>query len=80
MEETIYVYKVPDEQTAIYLRNVVGLNGNFLNPIQDNNNNWIISQQEWINPEFQFLKEQYPEKVSLFELIIYEPIPPTPLF
>lgn len=44
-------------------------------PIQDVNNNWVISTQEilqCVNPEFMWVKD--------LPLIVYEPIPPTPLF
>jgi hypothetical protein len=47
----------------------------YFNPIQDINDNWIISVEEMefnVNPEFQWVKD--------LTLIDYEPKPSPPLF
>lgn len=47
----------------------------FFFPIQDVNGNWIISTQEidhCVNPDYMWVRD--------LPLIIYEPIPPAPLF
>ncbi len=46
----------------------------FFNPIQDLNDNWVISVEEMeycVNPDFMWVKE--------LELIIYEPKPTPPM-
>jgi len=45
----------------------------YFNPIQDINNNWVISQEEMnqnVNPSFDWVKQLH--------LILYEPIPTPP--
>ena len=76
----IQVYKIPDSVDIDFLRNAKGDNGNFLNPIQDADGNWIVSVEEWQAEEFQYLKKQYPEQIKAFTLISYNPKPPTDNF
>ena len=70
------VYKIPiDKVSAPDLRSLTGKLGSKLNPIQDIDNNWIISQEEWGADEFQYLKQEYLEIAESFILIDYKPRP-----
>lgn len=71
----IQVWKIPAGYTADQIRNLVGSDGNLLNPILDGNGNLILSQEEYNNPEFEKYKRLYSEIISAFELIDFVPNP-----
>lgn len=63
----IKVYKIPSNTNVEVLKTLSGSKGTKLKPIQDKNDNWIISVQEWDSQEFQSIRAQYPS----FTLINY---------
>ncbi len=70
----IQVYKIPLGTDIEGMRLLVGKEGSYLNPIQDIDGNWIVSQEEYNAYEFQYLKTEFPDVVAGFELIEYKPI------
>lgn len=71
----IQVWKLPAGINIDVVRTLQATDGvSYLNPIQDVNGNWIVSQEEYDCPEFQYLKTQYELIYSQMELIDYEPI------
>lgn len=67
-------YKVPvNLVTPEALRTMTGVEGTFLNPILDENDNWIVSKEEWEGAEFQYLKTEYPDIATAFEEIDTNP-------
>jgi hypothetical protein len=67
---SIYVGLLTEKQ-AIELKGQLYMDNSFFNPIQDNNDNWVISIEEMdqcVNPEFLWVKN--------LTLIIYEPKTP----
>jgi len=75
MFKKMKVYKIPEGTDIDFMRTLQGEEGSFLNPIQDINDNWIVSVEEWNAAEFQYLKTEYAEIIAKFELIEYEPKP-----
>ena len=71
----IRVWKIPAGYTAEQIRNLVGSDGNLLNPILDGNGNLILSQEEYDNPEFEKYKRLYSSIINAFELIDFVPNP-----
>jgi hypothetical protein len=71
----IQVWKIPAGYSAEQIRNLVGSDGNLLNPILDGNGNLILSQEEYNNPEFEKYKRLYSEIINAFELIDFVPNP-----
>lgn len=64
------MYKVPIELISVEeLKKTQGDNGVFLAPIQDANDNWVVSVEEWEATEFHYLKEKYPDIAAGFEKI-----------
>ena len=53
------MWKLPAGVNIEVMRGLRGLYGNFLNPIQDANGNWVVSDEEYSCPEFQYLKQQW---------------------
>ncbi len=49
------------------LRGLVGTMGSRLNPVQDINGDWFVSQEEWDNPEFEQFKLDNPAILNQFE-------------
>jgi len=49
------------------LRGLVGSMGSRLNPVQDINGDWFISQEEWDNPEFDEFKQRNQSVLAQFE-------------
>lgn len=70
-----HVYKLPKGVDVDFMRTLKGAEGSFLNPIEDNNGNFIISQEEYNCAEFQYLVNEYPEVYAAMQLIPFEPIP-----
>jgi len=70
----IQVYKIPDWADINAMRQLKGEDGSYLNPIQDINGIWVISQEEWNAGEFQYLKIDYSDIFLNFELIEYNPV------
>lgn len=76
----IKVWKFPAGINIDNVRLLKGTDGiSYLNPIQDNLGNWVVSEEEYNCPEFQYLKTQYSAIYSQMELIDYVPIPQQPL-
>lgn len=67
------VYLIPAAITAESLRHTVTTEGGSVNPIQDKDGNWILTQEEWNAPEYQGFKDKYPDLAALFVLIPYNP-------
>jgi hypothetical protein len=73
----IMAYKLPTDLSPEELTEVLVASGSPLapNPVQDVNDLWFISEQEWNYPEWQGFKEQYPEIAAGFEYTEYVPNP-----
>lgn len=52
-----------------FIRNLQGTEGNFLNPVFDVNDNIVLSNEEYICDEFQFLKIQYADIFATMEQV-----------
>jgi hypothetical protein len=70
----VQVYKLPIGISIETMRTLQGAEGSRLNPIQDTNGNWIISQEEYNAAEFQHLVTEYPDVYAAMQLIDYEPV------
>ncbi len=70
-------YKLPPDLTPEELTQVLLESGSTLapNPVQDVNDEWFISEQEWEYPEWQNFKVQYPEITANFVYTEYVPNP-----
>ena len=74
------VWKFPSGVNIDNVKKLKGEDGiSFLNPIQDLNGNWVVSDEEYNMPQFQWLKIQYETIYNQLELIDYVPIPQQPL-
>lgn len=69
------VYKIPAQVDIDVFKTFVGEQGTKMNPIEDVDGNWIISEVIWNMEEFQYLKKLHSDIVPLFELIDYKPKP-----
>lgn len=49
------------------LRGIRGHMGSRLNPVQDINGDWFVSQEEWDNPEFDEFKQRNQSVLAQFE-------------
>lgn len=67
--------KLPDNITREDLRQFVGTEGTLLNPVQDADGNWVVSEIEWDSHEFDFLKKDYPDLAQSFTKIEWNPPP-----
>lgn len=56
------------------LRGLVGSMGSRLNPIQDINGDWFVSQEEWDSPEFEQFKIDNPAILAQFEDAEFTPV------
>lgn len=75
----IKVWKFPAGLNIDNIRLLKGTDGiSYLNPIQDLNGNWVVSEEEYNCPEFQYLKTQYSAIYSQMVQIDLEPKPETP--
>ena len=70
----IKVWKLPDGINIDNVKLLKGNDGNFLNPIQDIDNNWILSEEEYDCNEFQYLKIEYKSIYEQMILIDYSPL------
>lgn len=70
-----HVYKLPKGVDIDFMRTLKGVEGSYLNPIEDKNGNFVISQEEYKCAEFQYLVELYPEVYAAMQLIFFEPKP-----
>jgi hypothetical protein len=66
--------KIPNGINPTEFKKNIGLKGSRLNPIQDADGNWVISEEEWNAPEFQYLKVKYAQFISLFTVIPFKPV------
>jgi hypothetical protein len=73
----VQVYKFPEGLTPEELINILSsVQTNIkINPIQDIDDNWIISKEEWNEPKWQDFKKEYIELTSLFTLIDFKEKP-----
>ena len=71
MEETIKLWKLPTSIDIDCMRKLRGNEGTFLNPVQDINGDWFVSQEEYDAEEFQYLKTDFSEWVNQFVLTDY---------
>jgi len=73
----VMAYKLPPDLSPEELTQVLMDSGSPLapNPVQDINDFWFISEQEWNYPEWQYFKVQYPEITANFVYQIYIPNP-----
>jgi hypothetical protein len=73
----IMAYKLPpDLSVDEFISTVDALNAPLgINPVQDINDDWFISEQEWNYPEWQIFKIQYPEITANFVYTEYVPNP-----
>lgn len=70
----IKVWKFPAGVNIDNVRLLKGTDGiSYLNPIQDINDNWVVSEEEYNCEEFQYLKTQYSAIYSEIVLIDYIP-------
>lgn len=75
----VMAYKLPPDLSPEELTQVLVDSGSPLapNPVQDINDFWFISEQEWNYPEWQNFKIQYPEITANF---VYEEYIPNPKY
>lgn len=73
----IMAYKLPANLTPEELTEVLLSSGSSLgpNPVQDVNDFWFVSQEEWDYAEWQKFKEEYPEITAGFEYTEFVPNP-----
>jgi hypothetical protein len=79
MEEIIKLWKLPINIDIDGMRKLKGNEGTFLNPVQDINGDWFVSQEEFDSEEFQYLKVNFSDLVGHFilaEYVIKTPIEP----
>jgi hypothetical protein len=75
----IFVWKFPQGVNIDNVRMLKGTEGSHMNPIQDADDNWIVSDEEYCMSEFQFLKKEYPEIYANMQRIEYKPKPQPPI-
>lgn len=66
------MYKLPPNITPEELMRFQGAEGSYLNPIQDADGNWVVSDEEWNAAEFQYIKDEYPEITAQFTHIEFK--------
>lgn len=73
----VMAYKLPPNLTPEELTQVLMESGSPLapNPVQDINDYWFISEEEWNYPEWQNFKVLYPEITANFIYMEYVPNP-----
>lgn len=75
----ILMWKFPPQVNIDDVRQLRGEQGSYLNPVQDIDNNWVVSDEEYCAQEFQYLKRQFPEIWATLERIEYKPKPTPPI-
>lgn len=75
----ILMWKFPSGVNIDDVRQLRGEQGSYLNPIQDVEGNWVVSDEEYCAAEFQYLKRDYPDIWAGMERIPYEPKPVKPI-
>lgn len=73
----IMAYKLPATLTPEELKEVLISSGSPLipNPVQDINDLWFVSEEEWNYSEWQTFKQQYSSIAAAFEYTEYIPNP-----
>ena len=73
----IMAYRLPATLTPEELKEVLLSSNSPLtpNPVQDINDLWFISKEEWDYVEWQKFKEEYPNVTAGFEYVEYIPNP-----
>ena len=73
----VMAYKFPADLTPEELINKLSSSGSPLepNPVQDVNDFWFISEEEWNYEPWQFFKTEYPDIAAAFEYTEYIPNP-----
>jgi len=56
----ILMWKFPPQVNIDDVRQLRGEQGSYLNPVQDADGNWVVSDEEYCAQEFQWLKRQFP--------------------
>jgi hypothetical protein len=75
----ILVWKFPEGVNIDDVRQLQGTEGSRLNPIQDAEGNWIVSDEEYCMAEFQYLKKDYPQIWAGMTRIEYRQKPQPPI-
>jgi len=71
----IQVWKIPEGTDINIMRSLKGGEGSYLNPIQDIDGNWIVSEEEYNALEFQWLKSEYSDILNAMVKIDFKPVP-----
>jgi hypothetical protein len=70
------VYKLPTGINVQAIRELKGCDGRLsIEPIEDADGNWIVSIEEFDNPYFQYIKDEFPEVINQMELIDFKEKP-----
>lgn len=75
----ILVWKFPQGVDIDIVLSLKGTEGSHMNPIQDIDDNWIVSDEEYCMDEFQQLKKEYAEIYANMQRIEYKPKPQQPI-
>jgi hypothetical protein len=75
----ILVWKFPEGINIDDVRQLQGTEGSHLNPVQDAEGNWIVSDEEYCMAEFQYLKKDYPQIWAGMTRIEYRQKPQPPI-
>ena len=75
----ILMWKFPAGINIDEVRQLRGEEGSYLNPVEDANGNWVVSDEEYCAQEFQYLKREFPHIWATMERIPYEPKPTPPI-
>lgn len=67
------VYKLPPTLSLDEVRALTGSDGSKLNPIQDADDNWVLSAEEMRAEEFNIFKIKYIDLIVDFKKIEYKP-------
>jgi len=66
------MWKFPDGINIDDVRMLQGTEGGRLNPVQDIDGNWVVSDEEYCMQEFQYLKKDYPQIWANMQRIEYK--------
>ncbi len=67
------MWKFPSGINIDEVRQLRGKDGSYLNPVEDANGNWVVSDEEYCAQEFQYLKREFPHIWATMERIEYNP-------